>query len=156
MAAMIFVTLFGQVGSLFGSAFGGLLVEYVSWYWIFLINISVGIIGAIVILLLMSNYIMQTRRFDFFGFLLLAVGMAVLILALDGSKGIGLSSLTIVGLVVVGVVVLVFYLLYVRNNNRVLFSLKLFRIRIFSLGLAGSFVGRIGSGMLFFMISVFL
>lgn len=82
--------------------------------------------------------------------------MAVLILALDGSKGIGLSSLTIVGLVVVGVVVLVFYLLYVRNNNRVLFSLKLFRIRIFSLGLAGSFVGRIGSGMLFFMISVFL
>lgn len=148
--------LFGQVGLLFGLVFGGLLVEYVLWYWIFLINILVGIIGVIVILLLMLNYIMQMWCFDFFGFLLLVVGMVVLILVLDGSKGIGLLLLMIVGLVVVGVVVLVFYLLYVRNNNCVLFSLKLFCICIFLLGLVGSFVGCIGSGMLFFMTLVFL
>ena len=99
---------------------------------------------------------MQTRRFDLSGFLLLAVGMAVLTLALDGSKGTGLSPLTIAGLVAVGVVALVLYLLHARNNNRALFSLKLFRTRTFSLGLAGSFAGRIGSGMLPFMTPVFL
>ncbi len=92
-----------------------------------LINIPVGIIGAIATLLLMPNYTMQTRRFDLSGFLLLAVGMAVLTLALDGSKGTGLSPLTIAGLVAVGVVALVLYLLHARNNNRALFSLKLFR-----------------------------
>lgn len=43
-----------------------------------LINIPVGIIGAITTLMLMPNYTMQTRRFDLSGFLLLAVGMAVL------------------------------------------------------------------------------
>lgn len=43
-----------------------------------LINIPVGIIGAIATLMLMPNYTMQTRRFDLSGFLLLAVGMAVL------------------------------------------------------------------------------
>ena len=48
------------------------------------------------------------------------------------------------------------YLLHARNNNRALFSLKLFRTRTFSLGLAGSFAGRIGSGMLPFMTPVFL
>ncbi|KDT91704.1 putative multidrug resistance protein mdtD [Escherichia coli 3-475-03_S1_C1] len=148
MAAMTFVTLPGQVGPLLGPALGGLLVEYASWHWIFLINIPVGIIGAIATLLLMPNYTMQTRRFDLSGFLLLAVGMAVLTLALDGSKGTGLSPLTIAGLVAVGVVALVLYLLHARNNNRALFSLKLFRTRTFSLGLAGSFAGRIGSGML--------
>ncbi len=104
----------------------------------------------------MPNYTMQTRRFDLSGFLLLAVGMAVLTLALDGSKGTGLSPLTIAGLVAVGVVALVLYLLHARNNNRALFSLKLFRTRTFSLGLAGSFAGRIGSGMLPFMTPVFL
>lgn len=151
MAAMTFVTLPGQVGPLLGPALGGLLVEYASWHWIFLINIPVGIIGAIATLLLMPNYTMQTRRFDLSGFLLLAVGMAVLTLALDGSKGTGLSPLTIAGLVAVGVVALVLYLLHARNNNRALFSLKLFRTRTFSQGLAGSFAGRIGSGMLPFM-----
>lgn len=156
MAAMTFVTLPGQVGPLLGPALGGLLVEYASWHWIFLINIPVGIIGAIATLMLMPNYTMQTRRFDLSGFLLLAVGMAVLTLALDGSKGTGLSPLAIAGLVAVGVVALVLYLLHAQNNNRALFSLKLFRTRTFSLGLAGSFAGRIGSGMLPFMTPVFL
>ncbi|RHG49896.1 MFS transporter [Escherichia coli] len=156
MAAMTFVTLPGQVGPLLGPALGGLLVEYASWHWIFLNNIPVGIIGAIATLMLMPNYTMQTRRFDLSGFLLLAVGMAVLTLALDGSKGTGLSPLAITGLVAVGVVALVLYLLHARNNNRALFSLKLFRTRTFSLGLAGSFAGRIGSGMLPFMTPVFL
>ena len=121
MAAMTFVTLPGQVGPLLGPALGGLLVEYASWHWIFLINIPVGIIGAIATLMLMPNYTMQTRRFDLSGFLLLAVGMAVLTLALDGSKGTGLSPLAIAGLVAVGVVALVLYLLHARNNNRALF-----------------------------------
>lgn len=82
--------------------------------------------------------------------------MAVLTTALDGSKGTGLSPLTIDGPVAVGVVALVLYLLHARNNNRALFSLKLFRTRTFSLGTAGSFAGRIGSGMLPFMTPVFL
>ena len=73
-----FVTLLGQVGPLLGPGARRLLVEYASWHWIFLINIPVGIIGAIATLLLMPNYTMQTRRFDPPGFLLLAAGMAVL------------------------------------------------------------------------------
>ncbi len=58
--------------------------------------------------------------------------------------------------VAVGVAALVLYLLHAQNNNRALFSLKLFRTRTFSLGPAGSFAGRIGSGMLPFMTPVFL
>ncbi len=64
-------------------------MEYASWHWIFLINIPVGIVGAIATLCLMPNYTLQTRRFDIFGFILLAAGMATLTLALDGKKGSG-------------------------------------------------------------------
>ncbi|HED3701503.1 TPA: multidrug transporter subunit MdtD, partial [Serratia marcescens] len=80
MAAMTFVTLPGQIGPLMGPALGGFLVQYASWHWIFLINIPVGIVGAIATLLLMPNYQMQTRRFDLSGFILLAIGMASLTL----------------------------------------------------------------------------
>lgn len=156
MAAMTFVTLPGQVGPLLGPALGGLLVEYASWHWIFLINIPVGIIGAIATLWLMPNYTLQTRRFDMFGFILLALGMATLTLALDGKKGLGISPLLLSALVVTGVASIVLYLWYARGNDNALFSLNLFRNRTFSLGLSGSFAGRIGSGMLPFMTPVFL
>ena len=156
MAAMTFVTLPGQVGPLLGPALGGVLVEYASWHWIFLINIPVGIMGAIATLLLMPNYKMQTRRFDISGFMLLALGMATLTLALDGQKGLGISALLLAGLVVIGILSVLLYLHHAKGNDNALFNLNLFKTPTFSLGLAGSFAGRVGSGMLPFMTPVFL
>ncbi len=131
-------------------------MEYASWHWIFLINLPVGIIGAIATLALMPNYTMQTRRFDFFGFILLAAGMATLTLALDGQKGLGISSLMLGVLVTVGITAILWYLWHARGNDRALFSLNLFKNPTYRLGLVGSFAGRIGSGMLPFMTPVFL
>ncbi|CAM7626551.1 MFS transporter [Citrobacter sedlakii] len=156
MAAMTFVTLPGQVGPLLGPALGGVLVEYASWHWIFLINLPVGIVGAIATLMLMPNYTLQTRRFDLSGFLLLAAGMALLTIALDGSKETGMTHFALGALVVCGIAAILLYLNHARNNPRALFSLTLFHTPTFSLGLLGSFAGRIGSGMLPFMTPVFL
>ncbi len=156
MAAMTFVTLPGQVGPLLGPALGGLLVEYASWHWIFLINLPVGIVGCIATLLLMPNYTMQTRRFDFSGFLLLAFGMAALTVALDGAKGLGMLPGWLWALVITGVSALLLYIRHARSNEAALFSLDLFKTRTYSLGLTGSLFARIGSGMLPFMTPVFL
>ncbi|WP_114193277.1 MFS transporter [Edaphovirga cremea] len=156
MAAMTFVTLPGQVGPLMGPALGGFLVEYASWHWIFLINLPVGIAGAIATLMLMPNYTMQTRRFDISGFIMLVIGMATLTLALDGNRGLGLSNQAIAILVAVGLGSLLLYWLHARGNLAALFSLQLFRTPTYSIGLTGSLLGRIGSGMLPFMTPVFL
>ncbi|CAI1641910.1 Putative multidrug resistance protein MdtD [Serratia quinivorans] len=156
MAAMTFVTLPGQIGPLMGPALGGFLVQYASWHWIFLINIPVGIAGAIATLLLMPNYRMQTRRFDISGFILLAIGMATLTLALDGHKGMGLSATAIAGLVVAGVAALAGYWWHAQGNSRALFSLRLFKTRTYKVGLTASLLGRIGSGMLPFMTPLFM
>lgn len=59
---------------------------------------------------------------------MLAVGMAVLTLALDGSKGTGLSSITLAALVICGVLAIALYLKHAHRNPRALFSLNLFRI----------------------------
>ncbi|MGK3141573.1 MFS transporter [Pantoea sp. C2G6] len=156
MSAMTFVTLPGQIGPLLGPALGGVLVEYASWHWIFLINIPVGIAGAIATLMLMPNYSMQTRRFDFSGFILLAAGMATLTLALDGQRSSGGSPLLLGAMILIGMFSLLFYLMHARGNENALFSLKLFDNRVYSIGLLGSFTGRIGSGMLPFMTPIFL
>ena len=151
-----FVTMPGLVGPILGPVLGGVLVTWASWHWIFLINLPVGIIGAIATLWLMPNYKMQTRRFDFFGFILLAAGMATLTLALDGQKGLGISTLMLGLLVVIGISTIAGYLWLARGNDQALFSLNLFKNPTYRLGLFGSFAGRVGSGMLPFMTPVFL
>lgn len=156
MAAMTFVTLPGQIGPLVGPALGGFLVQYASWHWIFLINIPVGIAGALATLLLMPNYTMQARRFDIAGFLMLATGMAAMTLALDGHKGMGLSPFAIAALVVLGCCALAGYWWHAHGNSRALFSLRLFRTDSYRVGLICSLLARIGSGMLPFMTPLFL
>ncbi|ROR07705.1 DHA2 family multidrug resistance protein-like MFS transporter [Erwinia sp. JUb26] len=156
MAAMTFVTIPGQIGPLMGPTLGGVLVEYASWHWIFLINIPVGIVGAIATLRLLPNFTLIVRRFDFTGYLLLAVGMATLTLALDGQRGLGISPLLLCLFILAGVFAMLFYLLHARHNDLALFSLKLFDNRVFSIGLLGSLTARIGSGMLPFMTPLFL
>ncbi|WP_131867574.1 multidrug transporter subunit MdtD [Biostraticola tofi] len=156
MAAMAFVTLPGQVGPLMGPALGGLLVEYASWHWIFLINVPVGIIGAVVTWKLMPDNRMPAAGFDLFGFLLLALGMATLTLSLDGHKTLGLSLGLVAILAITGVLALTGYWLHARHNDMALFNLRLFDTPTFSIGLLGSLFGRIGSGMLPFMTPMFL
>lgn len=156
MSAMAFVTLPGQIGPLVGPALGGFLVEYASWHWIFLINLPVGVVGAIATLWLMPNYTTRTRRFDISGFIMLAIGMATLTLALDGHKGLGLPPLAIAGLVLCGTVALASYWWHAKGNHSALFTLRLFNNKSYTLGLIGSMSARIGSGMLPFMTPVFL
>ncbi|WP_034915915.1 multidrug transporter subunit MdtD [Erwinia sp. 9145] len=156
MAAMTFVTLPGQIGPLLGPALGGVLVEYASWHWIFLINLPVGLAGAVATIMLMQNLSLPPKRFDFLGFLLLAAGMATLTLALDGQRGSGIPPLLLCLLILTGVFSLLFYLLHARGNEKALFSLRLFDNRVYTLGLLGSLAGRIGSGMLPFMTPIFL
>ncbi|MDE8756859.1 MFS transporter [Pectobacterium polaris] len=156
MAAMTFVTLPGQIGPLMGPALGGFLVEYASWHWIFLINLPVGLIGALATWFLMPNYTMRTQRFDISGFLWLAVGMATLTLALDGNRSLGIPPIAIFALIAVGLIALLSYWLHARHNKRALFNLHLFDTPTFSIGLSGGLLARIGSGMLPFMTPLFL
>ncbi|GAA0493542.1 MULTISPECIES: multidrug transporter subunit MdtD [Tatumella] len=157
MAAMTFVTLPGQLGPLAGPTLGGILVEYASWHWIFLINLPVGIIGIIATLKLLPNYRLPPRRFDFGGFLLLAIPMATLTLALESHQW----TITRQGvwpwlLLSCGIGCLLWYPCYARHRDNALFSLDLFKNRVYRTGLIGSMLARTGSGMLPFVMPLFL
>ncbi len=132
MAAMTFVTLPGQSARCSARRWAGCWWSTPPRHWIFLINIPVGIVGAIATLCLMPNYTMQTRRFDLSGFLLLAAGMATLTLGArrpERARHFPLPRLA--GLVAVGLCALLLYLWHARGNARALFSLNLFRNRTF-------------------------
>ncbi len=156
MAAMAFVTLPGQLGPMAGPTVGGLLVEYASWHWIFLINLPVGIVGTLATLKFLPNYRLPGRRFDFPGFLMLSVAMAALTLALESHQWASSHTLLLVVLLSSGMGCLVLYPCYAWRRENALFSLNLFKNPVFRIGLIGSMVARTGSGMLPFTMPLFL
>jgi MFS transporter, DHA2 family, multidrug resistance protein len=80
------MSLFGagvMVGPILGPVLGGWLTDSFNWRWVFLVNLPVGVLAAV----LMIRYLPATpkteRRFDLFGFALIALALAGLQMMLD-------------------------------------------------------------------------
>ena len=72
-----------MVGPIIGPTLGGWLTESFSWRWVFFVNLPVGIIAFIGCFAYLPESVKRLRRFDFFGFGMLSVGIGALQLMLD-------------------------------------------------------------------------
>ena len=72
------------LGPILGPTLGGWLTENYSWRWCFFINVPVGLLAFLgTWLFVPGKAAPNTPRFDFFGFVSLAIGLAALQLMLD-------------------------------------------------------------------------
>ena len=79
-----------MLGPIMGPTLGAWLTDNYSWHWVFLINLPIGVITVIGMLLFMDETKKQEHlRFDWFGFLALAVGIGSLQLLLDRGEQVG-------------------------------------------------------------------
>lgn len=72
-----------MVGPIIGPTLGGWLTETMDWRWVFFINLPVGILAFLGCSAYLPNLPRLARRFDFFGFAMLALGVGALQLMLD-------------------------------------------------------------------------
>ena len=96
--AMGIVLTFSSLGTIVGPAIGGVLCQYLSWNWIFFINIPVGIVaillGAKVIPA--TGGVKRTGGFDRAGATLIFVGLASLLFALSEGQTFGWTTPAII------------------------------------------------------------
>lgn len=91
----------GIVGSIagfslaLGPTLGGFILHWLSWRWVFFVNVPVGIVG-----MLLSFYVCrkdellhEDKRIDYIGVIILSAGLLGLTLALNEVNNWGLSSL---------------------------------------------------------------
>lgn len=157
LKVMSFVTVPGLLGPLMGPTLGGGLVEYFSWHWIFLINVPIGIVGCVVALKFMPDLRSATAsKFDVVGFLLFASAMLLISLGLEGLSDFHLKPMMIVILFTVGVCCFIAYWWHALRADHPLFPPSVFKVRSFSLGLAGNLFARLGNGSLPFLIPLLL
>ncbi|WP_153014583.1 MFS transporter, partial [Pseudomonas amygdali] len=82
---MGFITIPGLLGPLLGPTLGGWMVEYLSWHWIFLINIPVGLLGCYAVKHFIPDLPGAGRKhFDGIGFILFGAAMVLITIALEG------------------------------------------------------------------------
>lgn len=156
LPAMSFVAVPGLVGPLIGPPLGGWLVQAASWHWIFLINLPVGLAGMAATLRLMPNlHAAQPARFDLGGYLLLAVAMVSLSLALD-ALGMSQSRALVLLPMALGVAALLAYGLHARRSAAAIFPLALLAVPSYRLGLLGNIFARIGSGAMPYLLPLLM
>jgi predicted MFS family arabinose efflux permease len=157
LAALSFVAIPGLIGPLIGPTLGGWLVKIASWHWIFLINVPVGIVGCIATFIFMPDSRNEhTGKFDLKGYLLLIFGMVAISFALDGRTEFGIQHATVLVLLILSLACFVAYGLHAVREPEPIFSLDLFKIHTFSVGLLGNLFARIGSGAMPYLIPLLL
>jgi EmrB/QacA subfamily drug resistance transporter len=86
-----------------GPLLGGLLVDQLSWRWVFLVNVPVGVLALAFAALFVREHVEpDPGRFDAAGLVLTGAGLGPLMYALSDGSARGWSSTPIVGAFVVG------------------------------------------------------
>jgi EmrB/QacA subfamily drug resistance transporter len=145
MRAMTYMTLPAIVGPVIGPLLGGILTTYLSWRWIFYVNVPFGLFGIALALRFVKNVPeAEVARFDFLGFLMVGGGLGLLQFGLDNvSHPIVPAGLTI-AVAVVAVALLAGFGFYSRRALAPAVDLTLFRERSFRIGTLAGGVCRIG------------
>jgi DHA2 family multidrug resistance protein len=79
-----------MLGPIMGPTLGAWLTDNYSWHWVFLINLPIGLITIAGLVAFMQETPRQAHlKFDWFGFIALAVGIGALQLLLDRGEQVG-------------------------------------------------------------------
>ncbi len=155
--AMVWVTLPALIGPLLGPALGGFITTYISWHWIFLINIPIGLAGIVLATIFIEDVRAETPDpFDPLGMLLAGLGIGGL--AFGGSV-LGLDFLplpVVLALIAGGAVATYAYVLHARRTPAPVLDLSLLQIPTMRAAVLGGFIYRSGIGAMPFLLPLLL
>ncbi|MBQ91615.1 MAG: hypothetical protein CL441_09465 [Acidimicrobiaceae bacterium] len=121
------------LGAALGPSVGAVLLEYLSWRWVFLVNVPIGL----ALLALTPRYVRETRdpdatgRFDVVGLPAGTLGVALVLVAIVQGGDWGYGSSATVASAVAGFLLIVLLVVRSMRHPEPLLDLELFRIRSF-------------------------
>jgi len=157
VSAMSLLSIPALMGPIMGPPVGGLLTTYVSWHWIFWINIPIAAMGVVLAIMFIPDLrAASPPSFDVIGFGLIGPGLSAFLagLSLLGVEGVDMR--VIVATILAGVALIAAYVRYALRRGDALIDLRLLAIPTFFVGIVGGFLFRIGVGATPFMLPLFV
>ncbi len=157
VSAMAWVLIPALIGPILGPPVGGLMVTYLSWRWIFYINVPIGIIGIALALIHIDDVREKTTgRFDFVGLALAGISLVCLTFGLEmAGRGVA-SDLTIGAIILAGFIAGLIYLQHARRHPDPILDFRLMRIPTFRLSVVAGSLSRIMAGAAPFLLPLML
>lgn len=155
VVAMNYAIIPALIGPVAGPLVGGYLVDYLSWHWIFLINIPIAAISILLSIKYMPDFYEREQKLDFKGFCLFGASSVLLSIGLEivteqQFRFLGIIALTI------GFLLLPLYYWHAKNKANAIFPVSLLKVRTFRIGILGNLVCRLGIGALPLLIPLFM
>jgi len=126
------------VAPILGPVLGGWLTDSYSWRWVFYINIPVGIASLVMTKMFIfdPSYLRQeSRKVDYWGIGMLAVGIGALQILLDkGQEADWFSSNFMTALAVIATVTLISFVIYELVVEDPVVDLRVFKERSYAVG----------------------
>jgi EmrB/QacA subfamily drug resistance transporter len=125
-----------SVGIVTGPVLGGLLIDALSWHWIFFVNLPVGVVGTwMVFRFVPALKPPGGQRFDLLGALALWASLMALLIALTRGQLVGFARPDIVSLLAAWLLLLATFVAVERQVRQPMINLRLFRNRLFDVNL---------------------
>ncbi|AMQ56200.1 MFS transporter [Algoriphagus sanaruensis] len=141
--AMNYAIVPALIGPVLGPLVGGYLVDYLSWHWIFLINLPIALLGILLSFRFLPDFHSSSLNFDLKGFLIFATASLLLSISLE-ALGNSVQLSPILATLSLGLVLLFVYYKHAKKRENPIFPLNLFQVRTFRVGILGNLATRIG------------
>jgi EmrB/QacA subfamily drug resistance transporter len=149
----LFGAVFG-VSSLVGPGLGGFITDAFGWNWIFYINIPIGLVALFILWRLLPAIKRPEagQNIDYLGAAVFAAAIVPFLIGLTNKQNGQWTDPAVGGLMLLGLVFGLVFLVVESRAKEPIVPLDLFRIRTFSISVAAMFLAAFG----FFTLVVFL
>ncbi len=145
-----------NVGAILGILLGGLIITYVSWRWIFWINVPAGLIAfAMAARVLHDSGRRQRQRLDYAGMITLGGGLFGVLWAIT-SLATSSFSATVVLFLLGGLLLMTAFVVVERRISYPMVDLSLFRIPSMSPTLSASLFQGLANFAVLFLVIMYL
>ncbi|WP_219838045.1 DHA2 family efflux MFS transporter permease subunit [Paenibacillus sp. R14(2021)] len=123
----------------FGPTISGLLIQQLSWRWLFFINVPIGIIAILFIAVMIPAYrIGSAKKLDILGLLSVVISSASLLVALSQGRLWGWDSARTLSLFIIGGIFLIGFIIWELRAKEPLLNLRVFGNFRFSITLVAN------------------
>ncbi|HEY8595428.1 MAG TPA: MDR family MFS transporter [Devosiaceae bacterium] len=155
--AWAWLTIPALIGPVCGPLIGGFLTTYLSWHWIFFINVPIGLGGILLATRFLPRVGYRDRRsLDVTGFLLSGIGLSGVVFGLSVMSLPALPPVLGAVILAAGVVSSLGYYFHAKRAAAPLLDLGLFREPVYRTAIIGGSIFRLGIGAMPFLMPLML